>query len=295
MRLQKPKLAALAVSMKSDVFNKIKESIDKMVATLKLDQANEVKEKDLCTNDLHENAMEMESRYRDKTDLETKIADLEELNKRLTAEIKQAKQELFDTRTAMKVAAENRKKENREFQNIIADQRATQDLLQQALKKLEGFYNKFLQVGKPGGPDAGPPPPGGFKPYKKAGGAGGVMGMIRDIISEAEMEETDATATEQNAQTGYEEFIRDSNAENKALMAKIADLTERNAQCKADLTQANADLLALGQILEGLNERKTDIDFKCHHVLKYFDSRQADRTEEIDALNAAKALMSTAA
>jgi len=121
------------------------------------------------------------------------------------------------------------------------------------------------------------------------------MGMIRDIISEAEMEETDATATEQNAQTGYEEFVRDSNAEVKALLEKLADLTEQLAQCDADLTQANADLKALGQILEGLNGRKSDIDFECHHVLKYFEQRQAARTEEIDALNAAKALMSQAA
>ncbi len=71
-------------------------------------------------------------------------------------------------------------KENREFQATVADQRATQKLLQAALSILQEFYGKgdaaqaLLQRQEP----AGPPPPPGFETYKKNAASGGVMGMI---------------------------------------------------------------------------------------------------------------------
>merc|ERR1719482_1061913 len=121
--------------MSSDVFKKLKADMTKMVETLKQDQANEVDEKDDCRNDLHETDMEMESRYRDKKDLETHIADLTELQERGGDELKATKAELLNTRQEMKKASANRQKGNANFKAVVADQRTTQELLEKALKK----------------------------------------------------------------------------------------------------------------------------------------------------------------
>ena len=88
--------------------------------------------------------------------------------------------------TQLKRAGEDREKENADFQATIADQRETQKLLTQALNVLKAVYAKksFAQTGAKQEP-AGPPPPPGFGEYKKAGGAGGVMGMLQQIISDA--------------------------------------------------------------------------------------------------------------
>lgn len=294
VKLGKPELAAIA--MKEDVFAGLKANMDKMITTLKNDQQAEVEEKDACRQDLHDTSFEMESRYRDKSDLETKIEDLTALQGRLTDTLQASKDEMASTRSEMKKASADRAKENANFLASVADQRTTQELLEAALKKLSDFYNKASLVqqrqGQPS--PAGEEMPAGFAPYKKSSGNLGVMEMIRNILKDSENAELDITRNEQESQTGYEEFIRDSNAEVKALQAKIADLGEQLAQCKGDLTQANADLLATGQMLEDLNQQKTDIEFRCHHVLKYFEQRQAARIEEIDALNAAKAVMSQA-
>merc|ERR1719469_1825991 len=88
------------------------------------------------------------------------------------------------------LATENktREKENKEFQMTVADQRATQKLLQAALEILKGFYDKknttfdkvgLLQKGKQ------QPPMTGFKDYSKNKQAGGVQGMIQTIIDDA--------------------------------------------------------------------------------------------------------------
>ena len=73
----------------------------------------------------------------------------------------------------MQQAVAGHELENKEFQQTVADQKATAALLTKALNVLKGFYDKkskgvaLAQAGQP----AGPPPPPGFKEYKKSGAA----------------------------------------------------------------------------------------------------------------------------
>merc|ERR1711957_248774 len=111
----------------------------------------------------------------------------------------------------MKRAGEDREKQNKEFQQTVADQRASQKLLTAALNILKGFYEKkaaFLQKQEP----AGPPPPPGFKEYKKNESSGGVMGMIQQIINDAKAMEAEAIRAEEDAQKAYEDFVKETNA-----------------------------------------------------------------------------------
>merc|ERR1719240_1522889 len=95
----------------------------------------------------------------------------------------------------------------------VADQRATQKLLQAALTVLKGFYDKkavaaLVQKQEP----VGPPPPPGFKEYKNNAAAGGVMGMIQQIINDAKAMEAETIRSEEDAQKAYEDFVKETNA-----------------------------------------------------------------------------------
>ena len=94
--------------------------------------------------------------------------------------------------------------ENADFQTTIADQRATQKLLTNALNVLKAVYAKksFVQKSVRQEP-AGPPPPPGFKKYEQSSGAGGVMGMIEQIIADAKTMEADAIKAETDSQKAY--------------------------------------------------------------------------------------------
>ena len=70
----------------------------------------------------------------------------------------------------------------------------------------------------------GQAPPPGFAPMKKSEGAGGVMGMIENIIAESEQAEAEATAGEKDAQAAYETFMKDS----KEAVAKLEKSTKEN-------------------------------------------------------------------
>merc|ERR1719388_601126 len=160
---------------------------------------------------MNERTTEMKTRDRD--DLTAKIEDLTATIDALTQAIEQLKAEIAEMQVQLKRAGEDREKENKEFQTTVADQRATQKLLQQALDVLKGFYDKaaLIAVGQKQEP-AGPPPPPGFKAYKKNAASGGVMGMIQQIINDAKAMEAETIRAEEDAQKAYEDFVKDTNA-----------------------------------------------------------------------------------
>jgi len=206
-----PRLATLASQVKLDAFTRVKKAIDDMVSQLLQEKADEIKHKDFCVEEFNTNQLQTEKKERHKEDLLAKIEDLELTIKTLTDAIASLKSEIQEMQVQMKRAGEDREKENKDFQQTVADQRASQKLLQSALSVLKGFYEKkaaFLQRQEP----AGPPPPPGFKEYKKNAAAGGVMGMIQQIINDAKAMEADAIRAEEDAQKAYEDFVKETNA-----------------------------------------------------------------------------------
>merc|ERR1712028_74585 len=162
-----------------------------------------------CVDEFNTNELQTEKKERAKQDLTAKIEDLESTIKALTDAIDKLKAEIAEMQVQMKRAGEDREKENKEFQMTVADQRATQKLLTAALNILKGFYAKKaaapVQVEQPAGP---PPPPPGFSAYNKNAAAGGVMGMIQQIINDAKAMEAEVIRSEEDAQKAYEDFVK---------------------------------------------------------------------------------------
>merc|ERR1719218_294772 len=213
-----------------------------MITQLLKEGEDEIKHRDFCVDEFNGNQLSTEKKEREKTDLETKIEDLTLTIKTLAGEIETLKAEIVEMQTQMKRAGEDREKENKEFQMTVADQRATQKLLQEALAVLKSFYDKAaLLAVKASQEPAGPPPPPGFKAYKKSGGASGVMGMIQQIINDAKQMEAETIRAEEDAQKAYEDFVKETNGSIEAKKKAIVNKSEEKAKAEADLTQAEED------------------------------------------------------
>merc|ERR1719475_32234 len=104
-----------------------------MIDALIKEKSDEIKHKDFCIEELNSNERDTEMKDRDKADLEAKIDDLTMTVETLSKEIEALKAEIADLSTQMKRAGEDREKQNKEFQVVVADQRATQKLLEAAL------------------------------------------------------------------------------------------------------------------------------------------------------------------
>merc|ERR1719503_160354 len=129
-KVENPRLATLAVRVRLDAFTRVKKAIDDMVVQLLKEKEDEIKHKDFCVDELNTNQLQTEKKEREKQDLIAKIEDLEMTIKQLADAIENLKAEIAEMQVQLKRAGEDREKQNKEFQSVVADQRATQKLLQ---------------------------------------------------------------------------------------------------------------------------------------------------------------------
>jgi len=293
-------------------FAKVKGEVKKMQDDLKTQKTEEVIQKEECVAELRQLEVDMAASTNDKGDAEQKIEDMKNAIATLDEEVKNLQADVSATKVSIKKASEDREGENKEFQSVVNDQRATQAVLQKAVDRLKEFYDKkaLIQTSsktsrRPVGANAmrqldgflqesQMPPGGGFQPYEKKGGAGGVVGMIQDLVDDSAKLEAEAVADEKAAQSEYETMVNDSNAaidaDSKEIANKVAEKAERDgerAQGERDREAAVKDLLSLGELGQTTHG-------KCDFLLKNFDSRQNSLGSEIEALGQSMAMLSGA-
>jgi len=277
-------LLNLASSVRLDAFGKVIEKMSATVDALKQEQKDEVKDRDYCIAELNANAKETAKYTDQKESLDQKIADLTAQISDLSESIAALKQEVTDTQVGMKKATEVRKAENADFNEVVADQRATQAILKKALDRLKETYG-FIQE-EESQPEQ--------KTYGKNPGGGGALAMIEEIVQESKDLEMKALGDEQASQAAYEGYIKDGN---KAITAATTDIANKaDAKAKADqaLAEADGDLKSTIDTILKLGDMSSELHSQCDFLLKNFEARQSARTEEIDALNQAKQIFSSA-
>jgi len=277
-------LLNLANSARLDAFGQVIEKMTATVDALKQEQKDEVKDRDFCISSLNANDKEYAKYDDQKTNLEQKIADLTAQIGDLTEAIAALKQEVTDTQVGMKKASEVRKAENADFNVVVADQRATQAILKKALDRLKETYG-FVQEG-----DSQPEQ----KTHSQNPGGGGAVAMIEEIVQDSKDLEQAALGDEQASQAAYEGYIKDSN---KAITAATTDIANKaDVKAKADqaLAEADGDKKSTVDTLLKLADMAAELHSQCDFLLKNFEARQSARTEEIDALNQAKQIFSSA-
>merc|ERR1719181_1783935 len=214
-------LVQLAASVRLDAFVKVEEEINGMIADIEQESADEVALKAMCKDKFHKNDMEIMENEDLLKELTTKINDFAAAIDTLTKEIAALKAEILETTIELQRSSELRVKANKEFQSAVADQRATQAILKKALDRLSKFYDEqFIQLKaqhtrtltkqEPGA--AAPPPPQPLPEYKSNEGAASVMTMIEGIVTDAADLEKESIKAEQDAETGYVSFVKESYA-----------------------------------------------------------------------------------
>merc|ERR1719355_84089 len=136
-----------------------------MISDLEAEAKEEVKKRDECTKDLYQNGVDTQAKYAEKDDLQSSIDSLKDTVATLTSDIDALTAEVAQMKVDMQRASEDREIENKDFQETIADQRASQAILQKAMDRLAVFYGDkaFLQTRKVSLKQN----PGSFETYKK--------------------------------------------------------------------------------------------------------------------------------
>jgi len=283
-------LVSMAVRVRLDAFKKVKESMAKMLSALKKQQADEYAKWEECKKEIDETEDEIKEATETGNDLAEKRQDLVNTLAELKASSDQLKSEVAEMEVELKKAGEARKAENLLFQTSISDQRATVTILNMALDKLKAFYNKpslvQTEAAQPGAPET--------EDYDKSAGSGGVMQLIAKIITDAETEAQELAMGETDAQAAYADLVRDTTNSIETASKAIATKEKESAAAKSEKSETEESQLANKGEIEKLQKLLQGTHASCDFLIKFFDVRQKARSEEMDAIGEATAILSGA-
>mmetsp|Transcript_70672 Transcript_70672/g.188441 ORF Transcript_70672/g.188441 Transcript_70672/m.188441 type:complete len:251 (+) Transcript_70672:1344-2096(+) len=222
-----------------------------------------------------------------KKDVETVIQGVEVDIESATDEISSLEKENSEMQTAVKRAGEDRAAENRDYQQLVADQRAAQTILKRVHKILAKQYGAFIQQSKQ-------PQTGVAEKHTVHGAGPGVLGMLDNIVADMIRTEEEAIHDEQRDQAQYEQLLRDSFDSIQRNKRAITSHKEIRSKLNDKLVQENSDLKSTDKELSALRSTAGQLQSSCGFFLKTFDTTQQKLADEIEAITKSKAILSGA-
>jgi len=135
---------ALALEGRKIGFDKVIKMIDDMIATLKIEQADDDAKKEYCVKELDVADDKKKGLERAFSDLEMAIENAKEDIAKLAEEIDVLKAAIKELDKNVLEATEQRKEENEDFKELMASDTAAKELMKFAKNRLNKFYNPKL-------------------------------------------------------------------------------------------------------------------------------------------------------
>merc|ERR1719210_2474712 len=315
-------------------FEKVVKLIDSLVGTLNNEQKDDDDKKAYCEAQFDSADDKKKALERSISDTTTVIEETKESLATLAEEIAALKAGIVALDKAVAEATEQRKAEAAEYQELVTSNGAAKELILFAKNRLQKFYNPRLYKAAPerqlsegdqiyvneGGdiPTAAPggiantgisaflqlfstsqaavaPPPEAAAAYKKkAEGSAGVMAMMDLLVQDLDKETTEAEVEEKNAKEAYKSVMAESAAKRTEDAKALTDKEAASADLNSSLQGSEANKKSDTRELMGTMKYISSLKAECDWLLQYFDVRKQARTDEIDSLQKAKAVLSGA-
>merc|ERR1719389_1552921 len=130
--------------------------------------------------------------------------------------------------------------------------------------------------------------------YKKSEKSAGVIGLMDMMVREIETDMKDASYEEKTSQTDYAKLMSESEETRTANSKAIVTKTASKAEVEAKLDTAKDALTATNTDLDLIAATLGDLHMQCDFLLQNYDLRKEARTNEIESLKNAKAILSGA-
>jgi len=291
-------LARIAASVKmSGHFDKVLQSIDKMVAILRKEEQEDIAQRDRCEKKQGKNKNDMEDLNYEMKKAEDKITRLNSKVGEMDASLITIQADIDATNTSLGKMKTDRAQEHDDFIKGMKDDNDAVALIEQAIVILGRFKknNKaasFTQgVKRVAADPSANPPATGWQDGNYGGRSdesGGIIAILGMIKEDLEKEVLTTRKEDASAQVNYE---KDSQALRKSLNAYIDSKVNLEKEL-ADTKEKIADLEQYkGEKSNDLTEEKkteSALQTDCAWVASHFESRRTKRKAEIAGLIEAK-------
>lgn len=299
------RLAAIAgrVSIMSNGhFDKVIKSIDKMVKTLKAEEATDLDNKEDCEQtraDDTRKAILFSRAMDDATDTITRLqSEIEEIK----SDVSDKKKSIAKAEEELKGATRQREDENTEFKSNLADDKDMASVLAKAKAVLEDFYKENDLVLLQRQPEvaeelkageAPPPPPSTWdKPYGgKTQVSMGVVAVLEIIEEDVQKDITTATDSEKKAKVKYDAFKKETEKMIKELKSSVSELLEAKGDKEDDIAAQKKQRNEKKKGLAGTMKAIDDANPGCEYLTIAYPKKVKNRQIEIDGLRKAKGIL----
>jgi len=326
-------LISLAIRGKGVDMTKVIKMIDDMVVLLGKEQGDDDAKKAYCEEEFDKSDDKKKALERSISDLEKSLEEAKEGVATLTDEIKALEEGIIKLDREVAGATETRKAEHEEFAATLAGNQAAVKLIEIAKNRMNKFYNPKLYkpppkrelteeeritlnmggtlapTNPPGGiagtgvfsqtgnglVAAPPPPPETFGEYKKKGEeSSGVIGMMDMLKGDVMKEIQEMEFNENDAQEEYEQMVNDAAEKRAGDTKSIEEKTAVKAGLEADIVKEGDEKDSQEAELMATKKYIADLHADCDWLISNYGTRKEARTNEIDALKKAKAVLSGA-
>lgn len=288
------RLVTLAMQAKIDGFTKVKKAMDDMVTALKKEQQDEVDQKRYCVKSFKKNEVQTVNKKAEKERLVAKEGSLDGSLSELAGQISTLNNEVAELKKQLELAGKNRDEEHKGYLKFVPEQKETRRLLKQALDVLGKFYKKQAAALVEVRAHPSKEPPSGFKTYRANSEGFGIMSMIQGLIADSKAAEAEADREEAKALKDYESFGKDTTASVEKKQGALSDKLGQKAKAEKTMVQTRQTREGVESDLGNLGQTKVGLHDSCDFLIENFDARQGARTEEMESVNKAKAILSGA-
>merc|ERR1719379_126532 len=272
-----------------------------MIFRLMAEQKDEDDHKNWCDMELEKSTESKEDKESKKEELENKIAKAEADTIELAEEIKVLNEEVAELTAHIKEATELRKAEKADNAITIKDAKDAQEAISSAIAVLTDFYKEsgkipkepweFVQLNrKPVALEDAPETwDSSYTGLDKQ--PDGIIGLMTKVSEDFAKMEAETTAEEEENQKAYDEDMTESEV-NKAEKEKSAEMkTHERARLFDKLKSWKGQLKHVTAELEAVVQYLKDLEPACVSGDSTYEDRKQARTDEIEALRKAQAIL----
>merc|ERR1719399_2444154 len=285
--------------------------IDGMIVVLEKQQDDDTKHKEWCTTELAKAEDDANSAHDEINSLDATIASISDEISSAADDIASLKESIATLDKDVTEATEMRKKEHAEYLENTELTNAAIELMGKARNRLQKFYNPALYVEPPTTPApamllqveahhesratrvAPPEAPETFGAYEKNKKSGGVLELMM-IANELKAGLAEAQHEEKTAQAEYLELMTESQATREQDNKSLTDKSATKAMLEGKLTSTKESKHMTLEELDNLGKYMEQLHGSCDFILDNFKLRQDARTNELESLKNAKAILSGA-
>jgi len=312
------RLVLAALKSGTGGFEKVATMIDGMNEVLEGEQVQDDKLDAWCLSELDKAKQEANATEADVGDLAAAIDSQREAIETMSSEIQALQAGLAELDKDVAEATEQRKDEHAEYMDDAASNRAAVELLGMAKNRLNQFYNpavyketvpvaekeeeeffaqrrsNFMSDLHGGRAAPGPPPETFSGEYKGSGSSSGIINLIDEMVKDMEDDMAEAKRDEEEAQKDYEETMNDAATKRSKDSQLMVTKESEKAEETTKLEEFKESRRTKKGQLEVLEDMIDDLHKTCDNLVEHYATIKEARTQEVEALKTAKALLAGA-